>query len=166
MKMFRNLSIFVLAFLSILVVSFYGCQKEGAQVSQKVTNTEQNLQVELRAAHCGGEITPVQATFASGKDCYPANCEPDRTGSDKKSGGFLLWKKTNDPLIPINFDRGQAPGTELDRAKGGTPSGYAAHHIIAWNLRNNVLVQLAGQVGHQIKVNEILQYYHVFTSIY
>jgi hypothetical protein len=50
MKMFRNLSIFVLAFLSILVVSFYGCQKEGAQVSPKVDGTA-DLQVETR----GGE---------------------------------------------------------------------------------------------------------------
>jgi hypothetical protein len=39
MKLFRNLSIFVLTFLSILVVSFYGCQKEVAQVSPKVDNT-------------------------------------------------------------------------------------------------------------------------------
>jgi hypothetical protein len=49
MKMFRNLSIFVLAFLSILVVSFYGCQKEGAQVSPKVGGTV-DLQVETRGS--------------------------------------------------------------------------------------------------------------------
>jgi hypothetical protein len=47
MKLFRNLSIFVLTFLSILVVSFYGCQKEVAQVSPKVGGN-QDLKVETR----------------------------------------------------------------------------------------------------------------------
>jgi hypothetical protein len=46
MKLFRNLSIFVLTFLSVLVVSFYGCQKEVAQVSPKVGG--QDLKVETR----------------------------------------------------------------------------------------------------------------------
>jgi hypothetical protein len=62
MKMFRNLSIFVLAFLSILVVSFYGCQKEG------VNNAIKPQQIVETRGVCTDPIFPAITKNMQGRD--------------------------------------------------------------------------------------------------
>jgi hypothetical protein len=110
MKMFRNLSIFVLAFLGILVVSFYGCQKEVAQVSPKVSNV-QDLQVELRACDQPTYISPLVATQPLFKYRFAAACYRvfARSYQDfhSRSNGNLPAKFFSSDLVRLNISEAQ-----------------------------------------------------------
>jgi hypothetical protein len=147
MKMFRNLSIFVLAFLSILVVSFYGCQKEGVQVSPKVDGS-QSLQVELRADYCGGRTRDVGSWFNQNvaNTWFPS---PMGTIISVGIAGKIAFQRVGTQAnYIINFPSNQA-STDLGLAIGNKlgDTGKESHHILSWNLRGELLVQRAAKAG-------------------
>jgi hypothetical protein len=69
MKMFRNLSVLALTFFSMLLFSFYGCQKEENQITNNIT-VSQNATSELTMV--------VEERDASGVSYYRATYWPTK----------------------------------------------------------------------------------------
>jgi hypothetical protein len=153
MKMFRNLSIFVLAFLSILVVSFYGCQKEVAQVSPK-GNSMQDLQAELRG--CEFSVVNLYYKLVNGK--LPTTYTGFAVKPDKSTftNVPIVWKGNR---LTAEGTRGVISFLETteaaERSKLRTVLGLApiatdareAHHVIPAQWWGHGVVQIAGLGG-------------------
>jgi hypothetical protein len=135
--------------LTLLLFGFVGCQKEAAVQLPK----PQDLQVELRANYCGGDIRDVAGWFgkAAANVWFPV---PTATKAEPtiKTGinGTIAFQRIGTNInYAIDFTRGvkRGPSEDLKDAIGSAGTGKDAHHIIPWNTRDNVLVQRAAKAG-------------------